>query len=152
VQVHKAIGPLFSPALTGEARAAQVETVFKKLAVLEERASKQNFLAVPDAATVADYLLFPMLGWIGGYLKVRGRGGRRLGVRLLKHRCARSLPRYRHRHPFRLGPSCVAAPPLVQIEGWEAKLPHLAAWKARVAALPEVQKVLAAEGALAAGH
>jgi hypothetical protein len=26
---------------------------------------------VPDAATVADYLLFPMLGWLD-YLKVRG--------------------------------------------------------------------------------
>jgi glutathione S-transferase len=36
-----------------------------------------------------------------------------------------------------------------QVEGWSAKLPHLTAWKARVAALPEVAKVLAAEGALA---
>jgi glutathione S-transferase len=43
-------------------------------------------------------------------------------------------------------------PPLfprsTQVEGWEAKVPHLAAWRGRMAALPEVQKVLAAEGAL----
>jgi glutathione S-transferase len=70
VQVHKALGPLFNPALTGEARAEAVETAFKKLALLEERAGRQSFLAVPDTVTVADYLLFPMIGWLGGYLKV----------------------------------------------------------------------------------
>jgi glutathione S-transferase len=140
--VHKAIGPLFNPTLVGEARAAAVETVFKKLSLLEERAGKQSFLVVPDAATIADYLLFPMLGWLGGYLKVRVRLARpatrdgKRGARL-HALCSASVP-----HRF-------FPPRSTQIEGWEAKLPHLTAWKVRVAALPEVAKVLAAEGALA---
>jgi glutathione S-transferase len=70
-QVHKSFEPLFGGA-AGEAREAAVAKLFQKLALLEERVSKQRFLAVPDAATFADYHLLPMLGWLG-FINVRRR-------------------------------------------------------------------------------
>jgi glutathione S-transferase len=64
-EVHATIGPLFNPALKGEARAAQVEKLSTKLKWMEEKElanGDKNFI-VGDAFTVADAYFYIILTW-----------------------------------------------------------------------------------------
>jgi glutathione S-transferase len=67
-EVHKTFGPLFNPAITPEARQAQVDMLGKKFDYLAKRLSGSPYLT-GDKYTAADAYLFTVLGW-SGFLKV----------------------------------------------------------------------------------
>ena len=62
--VHKSFGPLFNPAMTGEARQAALDTVAKKFDFVEKSLDGRDYLT-GSTMSVADPYLFAMLGWTG---------------------------------------------------------------------------------------
>jgi glutathione S-transferase len=66
-EVHASFGPLFNPALTGEARAAQVEKLNTKLKWVEEKelANGEKKFILGDAFTVADAYFYIITTWAG---------------------------------------------------------------------------------------
>ena len=62
-ELHKAFGPLFNPALAGEAREAAVAVIGRKLDVVDKAlADGRPYLTGPDF-TVADAYLWVVLSW-----------------------------------------------------------------------------------------
>jgi len=62
-EVHASIGPLFNPALAGEARTAQVEKLNTKLKWMEEKELADKEFVVGGAFTVADAYFYIILTW-----------------------------------------------------------------------------------------
>lgn len=61
-EVHKGFGPLWNPKSPAEVRAAAVERLGTRFALLSQTLSRQPFL-MGDSFTVADAYLFVLLGW-----------------------------------------------------------------------------------------
>ena len=68
-ELHKAFGPLFSPDLSAEARAAAVALVGRKMAFIETELADGRAYLMGDTFTVADAYLFTVAGW-GKYVGV----------------------------------------------------------------------------------
>lgn len=62
-ELHKAFGPLFNPALSGEAREAAVTAVRRKLDLVEQTLADGRSFLTGEAFTVADAYLFVVAGW-----------------------------------------------------------------------------------------
>jgi glutathione S-transferase len=101
-ELHKNLGPMFSPVLTDDAKAFFKDRAMGKFKYLETQLGDRDYL-LGKQFTVADGYLFTMLMWATDRLKFDLSG-----------------------------------------------LPHLAAYKARVAARPKVQEAMTKEGLLKA--
>ena len=62
-ELHKAFGPLFSPDLSAEARAAAVALVGRKMAFIETEFADGRAYLMGDTFTVADAYLFVVANW-----------------------------------------------------------------------------------------
>jgi glutathione S-transferase len=67
-ELHKQIGPLFNPKVTGEWKESQLDLLGKRFDYLSERLSGRQYL-MGDQFTVADAYLFTVLNWTN-YLKL----------------------------------------------------------------------------------
>lgn len=62
-ELHKAYGPLFNPAITPEAKEAQMKVIDAKLAWIESRLADGRDYLVGDTFTLADSYLFTITNW-----------------------------------------------------------------------------------------
>lgn len=65
-ELHKGFGPLFNPAISDEARSAQITLIEKKLDFLGAALDGRDFLAGPDFR-ICDAYLFTILRWTDGF-------------------------------------------------------------------------------------
>ena len=63
-ELHKTVGPLFSPKTPEATRVTQTEALKRRLSYVNEALAKRPFLT-GERFTVADAYLFTILGWMG---------------------------------------------------------------------------------------
>jgi glutathione S-transferase len=67
-EIHKTYGPMFNPSITPTERAAKIDYLHKRYALIEQQLGKHKFL-LGDQFTVADAYLFTVTNW-ADHLKV----------------------------------------------------------------------------------